>query len=125
MASASVSWKPAAVFLLIGLGLSQLPSRSSEAIRGGVFDAARPGQLLVAALDDRVTAWRQQRPSTSDQHRLQELEAIRLEVRRLRLANARLAQPSPGGILPGDPLADDLAGDAITVPLGPPLFVTD
>ncbi|MBQ17589.1 MAG: hypothetical protein CMJ65_10735 [Planctomycetaceae bacterium] len=125
MASASASWKPPAVFLLIGLGLTQLPLRPSEAIRNGVFDAARPGQLLVVALDDRITTWRQQRSSTSDQDRRQELEATQLEVRRLRLANARLAQRTPGRSLPGDPLADDLAGDATTVPLGPPLFVTD
>ena len=125
MASASLRWRPLAAFLLIGLGLSQLPSRWSDPIRAGVFDAARPGQLVVAFLSHGIAAWQPDGFSPPDQHRQHELDAMRLEVRRLRLANARLTERSPGdsahlGSLPGT-----AAGDVPTVPLGPPLLVSD
>ena len=93
MVRSTTSWKPLTACLAIGLVLASLPAPIAETIRSGVIDIARPGQQALFDSAQRLAAWRSRDPSPRESDRERsELDAARLEIRRLRLANSRLTQ---------------------------------
>ncbi len=112
MVRSTTSWKPLTACLVIGLVLASVPGEIAETIRSRVVDVARPGQQAVLDTAQRLAAWRSwaQTPRTDDRER-RELDAARLEIRRLRLANSRLTQETT------DTPSED--------PQHPPLVTTD
>ena len=95
---AATNWKPPAICLLVGLALIAVPDPIASSIRSHVIDMARPGQQAVAELVDRLEDWHplEGTARVADNHR-QDLEAARLEIRRLRIANARLVERAVAG----------------------------
>jgi hypothetical protein len=105
------NWKPLAACLATGLMLGVLPEPVSESIRSGLLDLARPGQQAAITVADRLTAWHPfASPTRSVNPDTEELATLRLEIRRLRLANLRLSKP-----------ADNTP---TTTPTHPPLITT-
>ena len=95
---AATNWKPPAICLLVGLALIAVPDPIASSIRSHVIDMARPGQQAVAELVDRLENWHplERSAGVADTHR-QDLEAARLEIRRRRIANARLVERTAAG----------------------------
>ena len=95
---AATNWKPPAICLLVGLALITVPDPIASSIRSHVIDMARPGQQAVAELVDRLEGWHplEGTARVADNHR-QDREAARLEIRRLRIANARLVERAVAG----------------------------
>ena len=108
---AATNWKPPAICLVVGLTLIAVPDPITSSIRSHVIDLARPGQQAVAELVVRLENWHPLERTASVTHDHQrDLEAARLEIRRLRIANARLVERS----------SDDRTGSP-----RPPLISTD
>lgn len=108
----TTSWKPLTACLAIGLVLASVPAPIAETIRSGLIDIARPGQQALFESAQRLAAWRSRDPSPRESDRERsELDAARLEIRRLRLANSRLTQETTD-----TPSVD---------PQHPPLFATN
>ena len=116
----STNWKPPATCLLVGLALIVLPDQISDSIRSHVIDLARPGQQAVADLADRLAAWHPFAETTSvADDRRPELDAARLEIRRLRLANSRLVEQA-------ESRRTDVTVENLTpIASRPPLITTD
>jgi len=108
----TTSWKPLTACLAIGLVLASVPEPIAETIRSRVVDVARPGQQAVLDTAERIAAWRSwaHSPRAADLER-HELDAARLEISRLRLANSRLTLQA----------TDTSSAD----PQHPPLVTTD
>ena len=92
---AATNWKPPAICLVVGLTLIAVPDPITSSIRSHVIDLARPGQQAVAELVVRLENWHPLERTASVTHDPQrDLEAARLEIRRLRIANSRLIERS-------------------------------